>query len=662
MIKPPIPDSSPPYTATRTNARLALSGIGLLVLILLLVGSTRWFLERGFVIGPTPTLTPTPRTATDMPTVDFRATQNAADLATQQAYELALLGMDTPTPQPTASFTPEPTVTPTLMGIPTATPSGTITITISIPIVESLGQSTNTPSPLPTPTLPDNNAVVIDTPTSLGNSPLPTPAQSPDVGALPTATPTEVPPTLISTSTTVPVVTLQAITARNSVLRMGPSSLFTQTVVVGSGRPLFVHGRTVSGEWVYICCAPDNVEGWTHQANVRIEGNPTPMGAPPETNGNDPRRLVERQPTVALPNPPPASTPVSAGDFPLYRRDPAGQANLGRIFGAAYRPDWPAAIAGGAMSSGVVAAGNSVLVGSEDSHLYSFSQDAGSQRWRTQLSQVMRHAPAVVGGDIYVIDNTGTIAAFRDQGNSAQILWTTGLGIVPANPLNAWGDFLLVTGTNNRLYVLNRQTRATVWEAEVPGNAIAYPVVGDQLVYVGNRLLRALDLYDGGKVVWEDTRFTAVSAPPIYSQPGTLALAEVYAADANGNIYALNANTGALLWTHGSNERSDALALDQSNLYANGNGFIKAIDRRNGTQLWRYAFGDRIMGGILVGEGRLLFVSESGTIQVLNALNGNMIFATSIPFRVAGSPAASGNHIFIPGIDGRLYALIEANE
>jgi outer membrane protein assembly factor BamB len=77
--------------------------------------------------------------------------------------------------------------------------------------------------------------------------------------------------------------------------------------------------------------------------------------------------------------------------------------------------------------------------------------------------------------------------------------------------------------------------------------------------------------------------------------------------------------------------------------------------------LWRYPVSDRIVGGPIVGEGRLFFVTESGTVQVLDAFQGTLLSGSNIASRVAAQPAASEGQIFVPGSDGVLYALREAN-
>jgi outer membrane protein assembly factor BamB len=661
-----------PEPSRTPNPRLLVSMIGLFLTLAFLVGGLRWISQQGISFGVTPTVTPTRKGATPTYTPDFRATQNAVEAATQRARQLAMIGVDTPTPEFTATPSPTASPTPTLVGIPPATEI----FTIPLPLIGSPGNlvpPSATPvnteeaeiqqtavSPLETPTPPSADDSVPDD----SGSPVETPTEIPT--EIPTSTPTETPtdvPTVTPTVTVQPLV-LQAYAKPNTVIRMGPSSLYTQTAILVGQQRLLLRGRDPGGEWIYVCCEY-NVEGWTRQAKLDLRDNQLPSGAPSDANANDVRWLTERGSTVLLANPLPIPTQIPLEDYPLFRRDSGAQARLDRPLAVAYENEWlRPAQAAGPLSSPVIVGGASVLVASRDLHLYSFEKENGNQRWRYQFGQFIEQAVAVHDAIIYVVDTGGNVFALRDFGNQAQLLWSSSIQTTPAASPNVVGNILLIPGANNRLHAFNRLDSTRLWEVEVPGSRLQYPVVGGQLVFVGNASLQALDLYGQGSTIWERSDLSAaVSAPPVYSQPGVLALAEVYAATENGNIHSFDAATGRPLWPqpHTSGDRTEFLAVSGGILYASGSDFVKAVDRRNGQQIWRYPFNDRIVGGPIVGGDRLLFVSESGAVQVLNAISGALIFNTGIRARVAGAPAVSGGRIFIPGVDNALHALREAN-
>ncbi len=644
--------------------------ITLIVALFAFVAGARWFIQQGFAFGPTPTATATRRSATETPTLDFRATQNAEELATQRAQQMAMIGVDTPTPQATDTPFPTATATPTLASVAAPTPTPEITVVIVLPNVN--GES-GTPTQTASPDVND------ETPTTDASDGVeagsPTPADQPPVDALTatetsTATPTEIAAeTPFSTPTPAPVaqptVSLQAFTRQNAGVYAGPSSRYTRTTEIPSGQRVVMQGRNVTGEWVYLCCEL-NIEGWTRRINLDIRDNQLPGNAPTGASPNNERWLLERQ-SAAIPlTPIPSQTPIPESDFPLLRHDRAAQAAVEQTFLAPWVPDWTTTEAYQAFSSPVLVVGQSVLVANEDLHLYSFDRERGNQRWRYSIGEVVNVAPAaqIADGnlDVYVIDRSGRVFGLREQGNSANLLWMKSLNIIPQTGLNIAGDIVFATGQNSHVFALNRFTGDTIWEISTEGVSLQYPVVGDQLLYTGNQKLRAVDIFNRGTLIWESPPelLSGVSAPPVYGFPGVIALSEVYAADVGGRVHALDAVTGRLLWTYTGSDRIDVMALDRIRLYVVGNGFVKAINRANGAEAWSYNLGTQIVGGPLVGNGQILFVSTGGYIQILDSVGGALISGASSAARsVVNQPAVGGGRIFIPDANGILHAMRE---
>lgn len=639
----------------RNRNRSTFAAISLIALLMLMFAGVRWYFEQGWTLRATPTSTATPRNNAPTPTIDFRATQIAEDLELQRRYEMVALGLNTPTPLPTHTPSVTPTPSSTSAVTPTETPTTQTTVIISIPSVGGGGPVETTTSLISTPTNTPATVSPLETPT--------TPADTGPPAVEPSPTETQTPtPTWTPVIASQPEVLLQAFAIRAAPVRQGPSSLYTQTTTIPEQQRVVLRGRDVSGEWVYLCCE-QNIEGWTQQAHLQLRDNQLPPNAPSNGTPDDVRWLLERQSTAIALTPIPAQTPIPANDFPLYRRDPAAHAQVSLTFLGTLRAAWPQlAQASRSLASPVIVVGSNVMVASEDLELYSFEKTTGNQRWRHRFDRVVRHAVAVQDPFIYVVDSDGNLFALLDQGNAITTHWQVRLPVLPKSAPNLSGNYLFIAGMDNRLYAVNRGDGSIAWSISTPGGNLQYPTVGNQLIYVGNSSLQAVDMYNNGAVIWERSDiFDSVSAPPIYSQPGVLTLAEVYAADGGGNVYALDANTGRTVWIYTSNERVEMMALDRSNLYLSGNGFIKGIARSNGNLLWRYSVNDRIVGGPIVGEGRLFFVTESGTVQILDAFQGTLLSGSNIASRVAAQPAASEGYIFVPGSDGVLYALREDN-
>jgi outer membrane protein assembly factor BamB len=610
-------------------------------------------LSMRLALLPTPTITPTlgPR-ATATP--DFLATRNAQEVATQEAFRLALVAQQSATPTPGASPTPD--------GEEGGPP--TPTVSISLPVVESGGRDDQTTDPQPAETEAPPATVQISLPVISSSDPATsTPTPEPAIDSpLPTATPTYTPlPTVTPTFTpesAVQTVRLQGVMRESRPIRAGPSSLYTQTATLNAGQVVIMEGRESVGEWVYLCCEQD-VAGWTLQANVQIQGNQWPEGSGNQGDPNNANRLNIRAPQTPLAQPFNQPTPVPGGDFPFWRRDPASQANVGQLPRSNLRRAWPdnEGATGGGVTSPVVVVGLSVVVASADLNLYSLGRDMGNQRLRHPLPSPVRVAPAMVDNIIYAATENGVVLALQDQGGGAVELWSTNLGAVPAAGINAWERFLFVPGANGLLYALNQEGGEIAWSRPIPGPQMQYPAMGRNLLYVGSQNILALDIYNNGEVAWQRNDVGAVTAPPLYSAPGFSALAELYVADASSRIWALDANTGRDLWQRATDGPIYSLTVDNDTLYLVSNNSLQAISRNGSEERWRYSLGERLAGSPIAGPNSLLLVTESGSIRLLDKGSGSPTATFTLMTNAVGAPAVSGDLIFVPGSDGFVYAL-----
>jgi outer membrane protein assembly factor BamB len=640
-----------------------------------------WLVQSRIVFGPTPTPTPThgvPATATP----DFLATRVAEDFLTQQAYQMALLGTLTPTPHeitpdaplpeespPEATNTPVtvrlpgvnvPFVpTPTEIATPEETPTSNI---INLPIVIDS-------SPLPTPTFePTPTEIVPEIPTE---TPTPTPTL---VEETPTPTPTEILPTPSPTPTPIPpgqpfvVASLQGFVEQNGAsLRLGPSTIYTQVNQIDVGTRVTILRRNPSGEWLYICCIegrPDQEPVWVRQASVRPRDNERQSGAPEDSNPNDVRWLAVEQPPLYL-TPLPVPVPPGPDDFPLPRYDRHGSGRVDLLPLPPFNPAWSLeARAGLGFVSPVAVVGANVLVGSQDNHLYSFERSTGTQRWRDELCEdgcrQMTLAPMIYENEIFIADQNRTVRALANP-NSPNELWRVAIPQPALTSFNIFSDTLFLAtgeGANHTLLALHRDNGAVRWSHATTGPGLRYPVIGDQLVYAADSTIEAYDVHNG-QLVWENDGIRDIIAGPVYVSPGPSALAELYVVAGNNRIYALDANTGQELWNIDNGESASSLAVNERFLFVTGNDYVKAISRQDRAQRWRSPIaGGGALGGPLVDAHRVLVVTPSGTIHLFENESGSAISVPSSGANAGGAPAVSGAYIFVPGTDGRLYALV----
>lgn len=189
-------------------------------------------------------------------------------------------------------------------------------------------------------------------------------------------------------------------------------------------------------------------------------------------------------------------------------------------------------------------AGGSVFIGGEDAALHVFDAGSGTPLWTGSVgSGIVQSSPLVADGSVFVGSTFGNVFAFPEAGcgqPTCQPSWT---GTIPeavtGSPASAGG--LLFVGSQAAVYAFDaggcgQASCAPLWSASV-GFVFGSPAVADGVVYVGTETpgdLFAIDALTGA-VLW-----TGGTSPDGSSSPA-VARDTVYVGGADGVLYAFAA-------------------------------------------------------------------------------------------------------------------------
>ncbi|MEK6251226.1 MAG: PQQ-binding-like beta-propeller repeat protein [Actinomycetota bacterium] len=132
--------------------------------------------------------------------------------------------------------------------------------------------------------------------------------------------------------------------------------------------------------------------------------------------------------------------------------------------------------------------------------------------------------------------------------------------------------------------------------------------------------------------------------PPIYVD-GTL-----YGIDNNGHVFALNADTGKVLWKRRVAQlNASAPTYSHHRLYVVNlvPGQVLSLDPKDGHTVWKKTLGSRSESSPLVVGNRVFFGDEAGAIYAVDRRNGHTIWTAQVCGAVKAAPAYQ---------DGILYA------
>ena len=226
--------------------------------------------------------------------------------------------------------------------------------------------------------------------------------------------------------------------------------------------------------------------------------------------------------------------------------------------------------------------------------------------------------------------------------------WVVNFGRSISYPLIADGKVYVTvknaSGTGTTLYALDRTNGATVWSYALGGSffwSAACYENGRVFAVNGDGLLRAFD-GAAGNLIW------SVQLPGQYSfsAPPTVSQGVVYVSGAGsgGTVYAVNADSGAVLWTKSvMNGDKSSPAVTSDGVYVSYScPNVYKLDPATGAQIWHYSPGCSGGGGKTPAlyDGRLYVRDFSDTIFDSNtgSIIGN--------FNAKNTPAFSGSRGF----------------
>ncbi len=168
------------------------------------------------------------------------------------------------------------------------------------------------------------------------------------------------------------------------------------------------------------------------------------------------------------------------------------------------------------------------------------------------------------------------------------------------------------------------------------------------------RYLPAKGIRPPFRLLWHYSEKPLLEFPPIYAR-GVL-----YAVNNNGNAFALDADTGKVLW-----ERRIGRLNASSPAYQKGRlyivnlvpGHVVKLDAKTGRILWKRRLPGRAESSPLVLGHSLYFGCEDGNLYSLSTRNGNVRWATPLGGPVKSAPAFRDGVLFVGDYGGYMNAV-----
>jgi uncharacterized protein YjbI with pentapeptide repeats/outer membrane protein assembly factor BamB len=261
-------------------------------------------------------------------------------------------------------------------------------------------------------------------------------------------------------------------------------------------------------------------------------------------------------------------------------------------------------------------AGHMTYVGGDDGYLFAIGPD-GKTAWNF-LAPDGTSAPTVSDGVVYV--SAGLVYAFNAA--SGQQLWS-------ANPTSSSGcsnqpavaaGVLYVSCDDGTLYALSAATGTTMWSYSNGGEAMMAPAVAGGDVYLADSTgatIQAISTTTHAQL-WSFTVGDRIGTAP------AVANGLVYVSSFDGNVYALNAVTGAKAWNVGIGTASipptsGPVVADGIVYVISSNEVAYGLKAQTGATLWHYSNGNTLQTEPVIANGMVYVGTGTGGLQAFKA-------------------------------------------
>ena len=296
-------------------------------------------------------------------------------------------------------------------------------------------------------------------------------------------------------------------------------------------------------------------------------------------------------------------------------------------------------------------------------------------------------APVVKDGRIYTIDSAQKVSAF--DANSGKRVWEKQLKA--ANPkwdefsvgggLGIAGDKLIVGSGFAYITALRLNDGGEIWTRRVESPVSSSPAIMGNRAFLTstNNDFFALDV-DTGEVVWNDQALSETAR--VLSSPSPAVTPDILAVGySSGELIAYLPANGRRLWSDtltstgrytplsAINDIAGRPTIQDGVVYAaSHSGVLTAIDARSGARIWSKTFGSRL-GPVVSGE-YMFVVGTNGRVACFKKIDGKLAWSRDLPEFKDGNrenrivwtgPLLASGRLVIASSEGDVIALSPQN-
>jgi outer membrane protein assembly factor BamB len=239
------------------------------------------------------------------------------------------------------------------------------------------------------------------------------------------------------------------------------------------------------------------------------------------------------------------------------------------------------------------------------------------------------------------------------------------------------GNRAFLTSTNNDFFAVDTDTGEVIWNDQALSETARVlsspsPAVTPDILAVGyssGELIAYLPA--NGRRLWSDTltstgRYTPLSAINDIAGRPVIQDGIVYAASHSGVLTAIDARSGARIWSKTFGSRQGPAILGDYLFVVGTNGRVACFTKVDGKLVWsrdlpEFKDGNReqriVWTGPIAASGRLVVASSEGDVLGLSPQNGETVSEVRLGQRIFIEPIAAAGKIFVLTDNAQLVAI-----
>jgi len=279
-------------------------------------------------------------------------------------------------------------------------------------------------------------------------------------------------------------------------------------------------------------------------------------------------------------------------------------------------------------AGGPAVAGDLLVVGTLDGHVYAVSAKNGDPRWNAELSASVLASPVIAGDLVVVRTQDGRVYGL--DAASGDRRWVYDQGNVPLLSLRGNGTLLVANGVvfmgsdDGKLVALRQDNGARLWEQKLASGE-------------GRTEIDRLNDADGSVLLEGSTLYTAAY---------------------HGNLVAVDGPSGRPLWAHPFSSFEALAANDHAIFAVNDESQVWAFDKSGGTDMWKNdALKYRWLTGPAV-QGNYVVVGDiEGYVHWLQVGDGALAARERLSkHAIRAQPLVVGDVVYVEDVQGRIGA------